>query len=132
MGRAVRASLALLLLLLLFVLLSAVSCAPTATPGPLASPGTLPVPTDANPAEGGLLAPTPGLGPTPTASPALTASPARVEVITPRPITRAPTATASAPCERGANALCRDGTCSYQQRPEGSCAGHGGVARWLD
>ncbi len=127
MGRAARPILGLSLL---FVLLSAVSCAVTATPGPAASPGTS-TPTAVSPAEGGMVAPTEVPSSSPAASTAPTASPAGAGVITPRPAMRGPAATPTAPCEAGANALCRDGTCSYAQHPEGSCAGHGGVARWL-
>ncbi len=31
----------------------------------------------------------------------------------------------------GASAQCRDGTYSYSQHRQGTCSGHGGVARWL-
>ena len=32
----------------------------------------------------------------------------------------------------GASAQCRDGTYSYSQHRQGTCSGHGGVARWLN
>lgn len=31
----------------------------------------------------------------------------------------------------GATALCRDGSYSFSQHRQGTCSGHGGVARWL-
>ncbi|WP_233424848.1 DUF3761 domain-containing protein [Mycolicibacter heraklionensis] len=49
---------------------------------------------------------------------------------TSHPTTSQPSAFPSAPA--GANAQCRDGTYSFSTRRNGSCAGHGGVAAWLD
>ena len=49
---------------------------------------------------------------------------------TSHPTTSQSSAAPAAPAR--ANAQCRDGTYSFSNRRAGSCAGHGGVATWLD
>lgn len=42
-----------------------------------------------------------------------------------------PSASSGTGAPAGATALCRDGTYSFSAHRSGTCAGHGGVARWL-
>lgn len=71
---------------------------------------------------------------TPTLTPTLTASPTLTMTVTPIvlviPVAGGTTSPTYDPLQ-GVTAICKDGTYSYSQHRQGTCAGHGGVKRWI-